>query len=93
MANRITWIIFLTYPKHAGDTLYPPKGSGCPSVRSKPEETNTTSGSNSLAIGMMILLNAAKYSASPKGGFNPPDQAMFTLNLTKKSHFIKPYSK
>lgn len=40
------------------------------------------SGSNSLAIGITIVRNAAKYSASPKGGFKPPDQATLTVKPT-----------
>lgn len=32
---------------HLAVTVYPPKGAGCPSAASNPEETNTTSGENS----------------------------------------------
>lgn len=32
-----------------------------------------------LAMGITIVLKAAKYSASPKGGLSPPDHAIFTL--------------
>lgn len=32
-----------------------------------------------LAIGMTTLLKAARYSASPIGGFRPPEKAMLTL--------------
>lgn len=73
ISSRVRW------PKQAGDTTYPPNGAGWPIAASNPAETRIISGANSLAIGMTTVLNAAKYSASPSGGLNPPDQAMFTL--------------
>lgn len=47
---------------------------------SNPADTNIMSGAKCLAIGITTHRNAARYSASPKGGANPPDHATFTLN-------------
>lgn len=41
---------------HFAVSLYPPSGEAWPSTASKPEETRTTSGANSLAIGMTTVL-------------------------------------
>lgn len=42
-------------------------------------------------MGSTILRNAAKYSASPRGGDKPPDQATFTLkpNPAPEPHWKK----
>lgn len=41
---------------HFAVSLYPPSGEAWPSTASKPEDTRTTSGANSLAIGMTTVL-------------------------------------
>lgn len=41
---------------HLAERLYPPRGVGWPSTASKPDETSTTSGANSFAIGMTTVL-------------------------------------
>lgn len=44
---------------HLAVSLYPPSGGACPSTASKPDDTRTMSGANSLAIGMTTVLGEA----------------------------------
>lgn len=60
LKHIVLWLInqvdICVHHVHLAVSLYPPRGGAWPSTASKPEDTRTTSGANSLAIGMTTVL-------------------------------------